>query len=194
MEYNNEEIREERTSKDGRYVFPVLLIAALFMIGGISYAIWAILHTATNTNVIQTGCFNTTFTENGNAINLTDAFPASDQEGQAMDPYTFTIENTCSLTASYNINIESLADTDLALSNIKIAIDNETPSLLSEKDTVDATIKDAIEAKSLKNGTLAAGESKSYSLRMWLDENAPLETSTNKTYKGKIVIDTSAVK
>ena len=60
--------------------------------------------------------------------------------------------------------------------------------------SVDTTIKDAIEAKNLKTGTLAAGESKSYALRMWLDENAPLETASNKTYKGKIVIDTSATK
>lgn len=192
QEYDNE--IKVRAPKESKYIFPILLIAALIMIGGISYAIWTILHTATNTNVIQTGCFNTTFTENGNAINLADAFPTTDAEGATMEPYTFTIENTCSLTASYNVNIESLADTDLALSNIKVSIDNETPTLLSEMTTVDTTIKDAIEAKNLKTGTLAAGESKSYALRMWLDEDAPLETSTNKTYKGKIVIDTSAVK
>lgn len=192
VEYDDEV--KETHARESKYIFPILLIAALFMIGGISYAIWTILHTATNTNVIQTGCFNTTFTENGNAINLAEAFPTTDAEGSTMEPYTFTIENTCSLTASYNVNIESLKDTDLVLSNIKISIDNESPSLLSDMTTVDTTIKDAIESKNLKTGTLAAGESKSYALRMWLDENAPLETSTNKTYKGKIVIDTSAVK
>lgn len=191
LDYNEE---KTRIPKESRYIFPVLLIAGLIMIGGISYAVWTILHTATNTNVIQTGCFNTTFTENGNAINLADAFPTTDSEGETLTPYTFTIENTCSLTANYNVNIESLQDTDLTLDNIKISIDNETPTLLSNMTTVDTTIKDAIEAKNLKTGTLAAGESKSYALRMWLDENAPLESASNKTYKGKIVIDTSAIK
>lgn len=191
LDYNEE---KTRIPKESRYIFPVLLIAGLIMIGGISYAVWTILHTATNTNVIQTGCFNTTFTENGNAINLADAFPTTDSEGETLTPHTFTIENTCSLTASYNVNIESLQDTDLTLDNIKISIDNETPTLLSNMTTIDTTIKDAIEAKNLKTGTLAAGESKSYALRMWLDENAPLETASNKTYKGKIVIDTSAIK
>lgn len=192
LDYENEE--KTKGIKESKYIFPVLLIAAFIMIGGISYAVWTILHTATNTNVIQTGCFNTTFTENGNAINLADAFPSTDAEGATMTPYTFTIENTCSLTANYNVNLESLQDTDLALSNIKVSIDNETPSLLSDMTSVDTTIKDAIEAKNLKTGTLAAGETKSYALRMWLDEDAPLETSSNKTYKGKIVIDTSATK
>ena len=96
--YENEE--QTREVKESRYIFPVLLIAAFIMIGGISYAVWTILHTATNTNVIQTGCFNTSFTENGNAINLADALPTTDAEGETMLPYTFTIENTCSLTAN----------------------------------------------------------------------------------------------
>ena len=96
--------REER--KDTRHMFPLLLVLALLVIGGVSYAIWAILHTAQSTNTVQTGCFSTTFTEGTNGISLTDAFPVTDDEGAATDPYTFTIENSCSLSDNYELSIE----------------------------------------------------------------------------------------
>lgn len=181
--------REER-----RHIFPLLLVLALLVIGGVSYAIWAILHTAQSTNTVQTGCFSTTFTEGTSGISLTDAFPVTDEDGKLSDPYTFTIKNTCSISANYEVSLESLENTTLDLSNVKISIDNEEPYLLSTADSKDTTIDNAKDSKILTSGKLTAGGEKTYSIRLWVDENAPLESAANKLYEGKIVVNTEATK
>lgn len=188
MDYTNYKKKDEYNSK---YMFLLLLIAAITMIAGVSYAIWTILHTGNETNTIQTGCFSTTFNEGTEGINLIDTFPISDEEGLSTEPYTFTIENTCSLTAAYQVNLESLEDTDLPLSNLKISVDNDTPVLLSTIDNGSTTITNALASKIITSGKLSAGSNKTYSIRLWLDENATEESAENKTYKGKVVITTS---
>lgn len=189
---NNYSTEEEL--KANKYFVPLFLMAAIILIIGTTYAVWTILHSAKETNAIQTGCFNTTFTEGSSGINLTDAFPINDDEGFLTNPYTFTIENTCSLTASYKVNLESLEETDLPLSDIKISIDNEDPILLSSLIDGTKTIDNSLAAKELKKGRLTAGSSKTYSIRLWIAENATLSSAANKVYKGKIAINTQATK
>ena len=143
-----------------------------------------------NPSIISTGCFKTIFTSGTSDIDLIDAYPISDEQGSLTNAYNFTIENTCSLAASYQLNLETLSDTTLSLSRIKISIDNEEPVLLSSLDNTNSTIPDATSASILKTGKLTAGTTKSYSIRMWLDDTNGSDKISTDVYKGKIVVTT----
>ena len=82
-------------------------IGILLFVIGISYAYWSLTLTQTENNVVMSDCFEIEFIE-GNAINLSKAYPVSDEEGLQNVPYTFTIKNICDSSAKYQINLESL--------------------------------------------------------------------------------------
>lgn len=166
------------------------VISIFLLIAGVGYALWTIPKTKGEPNIISTGCFKTIFTEGSSNIDLINAYPISDEQGSLTNAYNFTIENTCSLAASYQVNIESLDSTTLSPSRIKISIDNEEPVLLSSLDNSYSTIPDALTSKVLKSGKLTAGTSKSYSLRLWLDNTNGSDTISNEVFNGKIVVTT----
>jgi len=157
-----------------------------------SYAIFSSVQKAKKYNTIRVGDLQINFTDVddglGNVINLNGAYPESDEVGQKSTPYVFKINNTGSITASYNIKL--LDDTDmieadgcstnqLDKSKIKYSINGETPSILSAVSDSDYIII---------SGSLSSGESKTYSLRVWLDESAGNEV-LGRHYHGKIVLE-----
>ena len=167
-----------------------LLIISLIISG--SYAYWMMTRQQTNENIVNTGCFSTSFTELENsAINLTNAFPMTDEDGMKTTPYEFTITNTCDTYASYNINLEILNTTTLSHDLIKAVIDDNTPKVATEYESTTATI-DGATSYVLLSGGLESEESKTFNLRMWIDESGTLENSQNKIINAKILAVTAA--
>lgn len=173
---------------------PFFIISILFFIAGVLYALWTIPKSKGDPNVISSGCFKIIFTEGSSNVDLINAYPISDEQGALTNAYNFTIENTCSLAASYQVNLESLENTTLNLSRIKISIDNEEPVLISSLDNSYTTVSDAKESKILKSGKLTAGTTKSYSLRLWLDNSNENDAITSDMFNGKIIVTTTANK
>ena len=165
----------------------ILLILSITLVIGFSFASWIITLTQANTNVIGSKCFNLTLSET-NPINLTGAYPLTDTEGASLTPFDFTITNTCSSYASYQVNIEILNTTTLASTEVKVMLDNGTPALLSTKTTTTATLQNASNAYILKMGYLDPNESVTYHLRLWIKEDSTTEASANKTFSSKITI------
>lgn len=141
----------------------VLLILSIFI--GMSYAYWMITHTQTTTNLAGSGCFVTTFTDQNN-INLTNQFPIIDSDGAKLTPYTFTIKNTCTINAKYQVDLETLNTTTLGLNHVKLSFNASgstgTPRFLNNIDTTNNTIANATDARNLGIGYLDAGQSKTY--------------------------------
>ena len=175
------------------------IIALGIVILTITYAYWRLTKEQTKHNEISTGCFDIDFVGE-NDILLEKAYPISDLDGKSLDPYTFTITNHCEAKADYTINLEMLSGTNLASDYVKILLNEEgvegTPNLLNYYDNYDSDeeykVANAIEGRKLLTGTLEALDVKKYELRIWLGSNATIENDTmNKTYKSKIVVDTS---
>ena len=165
----------------------ISIITIALLIGG-SFAYWMLNLSQTTTNNIATSCFNISLSEN-NAINLQNAFPMRDSEGASLTPYEFTITNNCSTYAYYEVNLEVLNTTNLNSQYIKIMLDDENPSLLSNKTITTTTLSNASSSHRLKTAYLHASESKTYNLRLWLDENVTLSDNvTEKEFYGKITI------
>ncbi len=154
---------------------------------GISYAIWILTNTQTSKNIVQTGCFDITFVEDTDGIELRNAYPITDEAGVKLSPYTFTITNTCDIAAGYQVNIEMLNTTTLDHSLLKTVLDTGTPTILNTNSIVVETIADAT-SYMIYQGILEKDQSVTHNLRMWLDESATLENSQKKLAESKVVI------
>lgn len=166
-------------------------ILVIFLGVGMSYALWTQSHTQEKNNALLSGCFSTTLTENNN-IDLSNQYPISDANGLTKTPYTFTISNTCSIAANYQINLETLSTTTVDSKFIKLSIDGSSSSLLNSYQTVDTTIAGAKNSYQLKIGYLSAGSSVTYNLRLWVTEEATITDVAKKLFNSKIVVNTSA--
>lgn len=181
---------KEKISKEHKYIAPILVIGTFFLVIGIGYVLWNLVERTYAINVIRTGCFETTFSNSNSEISLINAYPISDNEGLSTNAYTFTIDNTCSLNASYIVNLDTLDNTDLPLDSIKISVNSETPISLTSLDSANKTITNSIDSRKLIKGSLTTGENATYSIKLWIDEEANITNSDSLVYYGKITINT----
>ena len=176
------------------YILGGILIVCLFI--GISYALWTLSFNQKDTNMLASDCFQISFTEDTDAIQLLEAYPITDEEGKTLTPYTFTITNQCSSYASYQVNLEVLDSSTLSrYEAIKVELNEDTPVLLSSNEVVKTTLDNATTSFKLKTGYLDHNESVSYDLRLWIDENITIEDTDvmNTSFASKITITASYI-
>ena len=171
---------------------------------GVSYAYWNLNIKQTGEDKLLSSCFEVSLINEGTAIHLENAFPILDSDGEALEPYTFTITNTCSTYAGYQINLESLGkstdvDSRLNPDYLKVKINEENSdgniSKLGENDKAKETLNDAYESHKLMTGYLGPNESRNFELRLWLDGDLTTENSDamNKTFASKVTVTASYI-
>ena len=165
-----------------------ILLSLSFLVG-VSYAYYMVTASQTNKNRLASSCISISLTNEKNDITLNNAYPITDSEGKKLTPYQFTITNTCDIFISYNVNLEMLEGTDLSTDYIKTMINSEAPAVLSSLDSASTTIDKSTESRTLAQGSLGSGDSVDYALRLWMDENTPLNENTqDKSLISKIVV------
>ena len=165
----------------------ILLTLSVFV--GVSYAYYMVTASQTNKNRLASSCISISLTNEKNDITLNNAYPITDSEGKKLTPYQFTITNTCDIFISYNVNLEMLEGTDLSTDYIKTMINSEAPAILSSLDSASTTIDKSTESRTLAQGSLGSNDSVDYALRLWMDENTPLNDETqDKSLISKIVV------
>ena len=151
------------------YVIIVLLIGIILLITT-SFALWQITLKQYDENKLTTSCFRIKFKDQ-DSINLTDAYPMSDEEGKKLKHYIFTITNTCNTHAAYQINLEILNDTTLEnISLIKTSFNEKNPRILTDYLTVDKTLENSTTSKRIENGYIFPNEEKTFTLNLWIGE------------------------
>ncbi len=170
----------------------IILMLCLFAVGMIlvSYAFaYDITYIGQNRNEITTCSFSASFNDE-NPIQLSAAYPISDQEGNASTPYTFYIRanNSNCPNMTYNVNLNNACDRcqknngicvfddvyncncnsgsqiDGSLINYKLT-NTRTNETLTGTNPYDLTITNAI----------SGGVTDTYELRMWIDDTADEE-------------------
>ena len=183
-------MRVSMTKSKNKIVIGILLTVAILFVTGVSYALWSMTLQQTSSNVITTGCFNVEYTDN-NPINIQSAYPISDEEGKLLTPYTFTITNTCNIRVLYQVNLELLDTSTLNPDYVKVQFEESESNLLSNYEVVTKTIPNAVNAYELGTGVLSKKGSKTFTLRLWLNENTPtVSEAMNKILESKIVVQT----
>ena len=172
-----------------------LLVTLLSILGvtvislGSAYAVFTSISKSADYNVIKVGTLNIDFGEDSsNTINLSDKYPMSDEEGLKLTPYVFSIKNTGSLAADYEVFIQD--DTDMISQDncsnnqlnkdyIRYKLDTGSPTNLSS--IADSNYK-------IASGSLGAGQSVTYTLYVWIREGVGNDV-LGKHYHGKIVVN-----
>ena len=178
---------KEQLSKRQYIIFILSLIIVLLLT--FSYAFY--LNTDnTLENISTTECFKLTLNDS-NDINLDKTYPISDEEGSLLNPYTFTIKNVCNKAGDYQVNIETLNESDLSTNYLKYKLDNQSPSILGNQLEVQEYINENVkESKNIETGVILPNEEITYNLRIWIDEASTYEQTSNKIYKSKVVVKT----
>jgi len=173
-----------------KYLIILGAIGVVLAVIGVSYAAWLLTYQQTGINKVATSCFSLSLTNEKNDINLTDAYPILDEEGKKLTPYSFTVTNTCDLFASYTVNLEVLENSTLPIEYVKVMVNKEQMKTLNQYETTTTTITGAKNSKILASGSLGAGDSEEYSIRLWMDENVMIDSpnSMNQLFTSKVVI------
>ncbi len=181
-------------------IYYSLLITVICIIG-VSFA-WFRLYLSQNEDntLASRTCFNTTLTEDTSKIEITDAFPISDEDGLKQTPFTFTLKNNCSSYVKAYILIDSTYRTSTSTSylsdnylkvNVSPKDKNSSPSVILGAQTLTDT-ENSSKGYVLATAYLGANEEKSFDLRIWMDSATTLDQGLNKSWAGKIVVITDA--
>ena len=166
-----------------KYALIFLILLAIILLIGTSYALLRSSEQGENTYVMSVGLLEVTFQDSEtNSLSLENAVPMTDNEGmnQASE-LIFTVKNTGNLAAGYDIYIEETSTSPEFKTVIRfISSKNDTgynsPKTLSEDYYIE------------QGGSLAVGESATYKVKLWLSETAD-NTYMNKTFTARIVVD-----
>ena len=171
-------------NKEFKKFLPVfLIILAVVLLLGTSYALLRSSDQGENTYVMNVGLLEVTFVDSEtNELTINNAVPMTDSEGMSQsDELIFTVKNTGDFTAQYNVYIEETSTNPEFKSVIRfISNKNDTgynsPKTLSEDKYIDT------------GGVLDVEETATYKVKLWLSENAD-NTYMNKTFTARIVIE-----
>ena len=159
--------------------FTLAIIFTAIAMSGSSYALYVNKDYGT-TEDYTTGLLDLTFDEN-TTLTLASAFPISDEEGLASDPYILKVTNTGNLTYKFNIELLDTTSTNLINNKyIKIKVDDGEVHTL---DTSNILSKDI---------TLVPGGRKRIKVRMWLSEDTP-NSEAGKGFSAKATTNGYAV-
>ena len=181
---------------------------AVVLIGviGITYAFFSTGGKQETANTFTSGCLNISLTDASSSINLNNIYPITDIEGLDTTSYDFTITNTCtsenaSNPINYVVTLNTLTSnvSNLPLSVLRYKLNETSPSavagtsgLLGSATPYDfgdsiKTTYDLDASYNLVTGTLAPGESITYNLYLWIDENANTDIM-NQTFTGRVLV------
>lgn len=139
-------------------------------------------------------------------IDLQEIVPMTDEEGLALEGYTFIIENAGTIPASYTLTLDKETTSTLNEQYIKYSLDQSDYLKTStdyykggfysnkekynyENYSMEGPKKlDALSNNELDQTTLLPGEKMEYTLKLWLDYDAENE-AMNKEYEAKIRVD-----
>ena len=170
-------------------ILSISILTVLIIFIGSSYALFSKTQSALNKNEYQTGVLQIEYSSDSTLT--INPIPLTDTEGASSTPYTFTITNTGTLDYQYDLKIltdstyvanHGCANNQIPAQYIKVKLDDSEPVLLSSLTS--GTI--------ISGETLAAGKSKTYNLRMWLDISSP-NSIIGSHFHGKIVSEGEAI-
>ncbi len=188
-EYNFKEVALTKMAKRQLLVTLFSILGVTIISLGSAYAVFTSVSKSADYNVIKVGTLNIDFgSDSSNTIDLRGQYPMSDEEGLKLTPYVFTITNTGTLTADYEVFIQD--DTDM------INQDNCSGNQLNKDyiryklDTGNPTNLSSIAGSNYKiaSGSLEAGSSVTYTLYVWIREGVGNDV-LYKHYHGKIVVN-----
>ncbi len=175
MEQNSKKIVNTK-----KLAMSLFSLGLLLMFVGTSYSFFMYSKEGQTNNEMATGTFQVTFESNSEAINLDNAYPMSEAEGQETTSYKFSIHNRGDIPAKYQISILEDEGNTISRENLKYTIKKSTDATFPISKTLNSLI--LVESKSLQGSA-----TDTYEIKVWLDENATND-AMGQTWRGKIQV------
>ena len=161
----------------------VTIVISVIALIGASYALLTMTIQGDKKITLTAGILKVDF-EDGNYINLDNAAPMTDAQGQKLTPYTFTITNTGNINAYYHVALEEEATNTLTNNYLKMRLTNNQGY---DSGVVKVSDYGAGTFDIKSEETLEPEDTVTYTLWMWLDNDAD-NSAQGKEYKSKIVV------
>ena len=186
-------MNDKRIKKTPNKYHVFLLVLTCCIVGlsmlGVSYAYWRFTYVDDKTNNATSGCFNIELTDQKDEINLTNAYPLTDEQGLKLKPFSFTLRNTCSIFAHYYVNLEMLEGTTLNSKWIATKVNSDAITTLDQYKTATTAISGSTESRTIAEGYLGSDDSVDYTVSLWMDEDATIDDDVmNKIFKSKVMV------
>ena len=183
--------------KNKAIVFLIVLLGVLFIVSGVSYAYFTAMATS-NEQVVKSGALELTY-HTGQDIQATNIIPSEEENASI---HQFTVENTGTLDAHYNISFTDITFTkkemDTFSDHLKWALyqadENYTEGSLVKMGSFSSSsgyLSGDNELVIKTNMILAPKEKQSYLLKVWLQETGELQNEEQgKELTMRIQVDT----
>ena len=167
-----------------------LIIGIILVVGlviGLSYAYWQLSFNQVDPNKAMTNCLEIELIEESPEITITKAYPITDEEGMRLEPFTFTIKNTCDSFVSYEVALGIADGTTLDSQYVAAVLDYNAIQTLNNYEEV--SLKGYQEGRLLQRGSLSSEDEITYNLRLWLDYDTPYQEDIMSTsFLSQIVV------
>ena len=173
----------DKTKKKYVILVVVTILVSIIALIGTTYALLTMTIQGDKKVSLTAGILKVDF-EDGNYINLENAAPMTDAQGQKLTPYTFTITNTGNINAYYHVSLEEDSANTLANSYLKMRLTNDQGY---DSGVVKVSSYGTGSFDITSEATLEPSDKVTYQLWMWLDYNAD-NSAQGKEYKSKIVV------
>ena len=196
-------------------VLVTIITLLVISIASVSYARWSATKLQKSANNLSSACFELQFSdENSTSINLTNTYPMPEADAMKQTPYEFTITNVCSTDMYYNVTLNTTGNSDLDnVLDYKLIDENNNvigPKIIGSLNTYESYNNTTYEGYNILNSyiltsghlgkatmnedntsIITPGESKTYRLYIWMDENVEDLSTMNKSFNGKIIVTSS---
>ena len=185
--YKDESIKKESNNKV--FIVVISLFIFIIMVIGVSMATFTYTKENKSINTISTGNVYLNYTEDTNGINITNAYPMSDEVGKTLTNeeqfFDFTVEAKISgdVVANYEVSAEKEASSTLNNDEVKLYLEKKVNDSYQEvmapkhftplKQSTD--LGTMAGAMLLDTGTLSKSSTVSYRLRMWVADTTVLD-------------------
>lgn len=202
-----------RENDQKKMLLSVLGVAILVVaVIGISFAAYTTLFTS-SANTVSTGTIMVSYSESGQAINVTNAMPLDDTNGKAQtEKFDFTVSTKAdnALTVPYEVNLTKVTSAvaqgetgyyaSMDNNQVKVYL-TKNGSAVTETGANGVLVSE-LTASSLRSGALKlhsasdvfsttgeAAKTTNYSLRMWIDHSVNVDSVSDKEFHAKVNVD-----
>ena len=160
-----------------------VIVAAVIMLIGLSYAWLQITLRGEKDLTLTSGTLRLVLDDSmTDGINLNNAVPVTDEEGKTSSSYTFTLENTGTIDSDYEISLE-----DLSLAENQERMQDQFIKYQLTKDGEEVFLG-ILNDRVLDRGKITKTSKHTYTLKMWIDENATTEVM-GTAFKGILKVE-----
>ncbi len=176
---------EDKKTNNKKLYFILAILGTVLLLSGVSFAIFTILLQGTEKQQLIAGELLLELDES-QPLNVANAIPVTDEDGLASTPFTFSIENTGTIEASYKVYIDELpleaGQTRLDPGKIKYEL-KANGSRIAYGILPDDNML-------LYESNIAVGININFELRLWIDWDVTTLVRTD-TFSSKLRVEGS---